>query len=176
MSNMSFRLSKGSYSVVESGLNNNFKAVRIISTYSVDKATEVSISTQNLSYLSYIIVIPANMTGKGMNPVLNDLSYSNLTAKLSFKTGGNAKYVLVSYSPQYDWHPSTNMKFLGTNGLGIQIYEILEEGESSLYIPGSFALTVAEIVTAVAIDAAIPIWLFVMPSDKKRGRVKNRLN
>ena len=50
-----------------------------------------------------------------------------------------------------------NMKFLGTNGFKIQIYEILGEGESSLYMPSSFALTVAEIAIAVAVDDAIPI-------------------
>ncbi len=157
------KLSPGSYEVVENGLNGNFKDVNIIRAYSVNKEAETNLSTRNMSYLSYVIIVPSNIINQSSRPELSNLSYDNLTATLSFEASGGTKYVLVSYNPQYEWHTSANMKFLGTNVLGIQIYEILREGESSLYIPGSFALTIVEIVTAIALDAVIPIWLFILP-------------
>lgn len=162
-------LSSGSYHVIVNGFNKELRTVVVNSNITVPKNSIYDLNIGNLSYLTYAIIIPSDFENKSRTPLIEDLHYDNLSASLSFYTNNATRYLSISYNPSYQWAFSHNLRYVGTNNLGIEIFEIESSGFVEMYIPGSYILSIAMISAAVMISGILPLIIFIIyPALQKR--------
>ena len=161
--------SPGSYDVMLNGLNKELKTESFNSEITISKNSSLNLAESNLSYLTYALIIPSYLESASGIPVITGLNYDNLSASLSFYSENSTRYVSISYDPSYKWSVSNNLKYIGTNSMGVQIYKIEYPGNTKLYISDAYPLFLAEIMAAITIDGILPLIIFIIyPAFKKR--------
>lgn len=155
-------LSSGSYHVIVNGFNKELIPVVANSNITVSKNTRYNLNIANLSYLSYAVIIPSYLENNSRVPLIEDLKYDNLTASLRFYTDNATRYISISYNPTYHWASSHNLKYVGTNSLGIEIFKLESSGFVEIYIPGSYVLSIALILAAIMINGILPLIIFII--------------
>lgn len=162
-------LSSGSYNAVVKGFNKELKAVVVNSNITVSKNSRYDLNITNLSYLTYAVIIPRDLENNTRAPLIEYLHYDNLSASLRFYANNATRYLSISYNPSYKWALSHNLKYIGTNSLGIEIFKVESSGFAEMYIPGSYDLSIAIISAALMINGVLPLMIFVIfPELKKR--------
>ena len=101
--------------------------------------------------------------------------YNNGGSKLEFSSGDYG-YIEVSYSEQYRWETSHNMKFLGVNLFGQQVYELNGPGNYTLQISGAQIHMVTDWATAIGINIGVPLWLVTSRIYKRASRRNSATN
>ncbi len=167
-------LSQGTYRIIVKGLNNNSTSETFESNVAVSRRSNYNVNLGNLSYLTWVIIIPTGLENRAVVPVIKELRYQNVSASLSFYAGNGTSYVDISYNPNYRWSHSSNLKYVGANSMGIQIFKVEVPGYTELYVHDSYTLFVVEIIASVMIDGILPLMIFVIypMSQKKKAKGK----
>ena len=87
-------------------------------------------------------------------------TFSQQGSVISFNTLHDAKFLVVSYNPSYRWDTNKNLRYVGVNPLGQEIFMVLSNGKGTIFIPQTYPFLVLDVATAVAVNVIIPIVLF----------------
>ncbi|MEM0136246.1 MAG: hypothetical protein QXU18_13650, partial [Thermoplasmatales archaeon] len=120
----------------------------------------LNVTINGMYYLGMIAVFP-DVT---IPPQLYHGGFGGLT----FVNGGSeivmsnvaSRYITVSYNSEYNWIPGNGLKFIGTNALGQQVFEVLHEGEHTINISGALLHDYVDWGTALFMNVILPVLLF----------------
>lgn len=150
----------GSYELIESGYNNDFVHVFQKRTLVFSKPTNIFINPSNLTYVQYIALLPQVSTNNLSLPI-NGIDYNAIKGQLNLGDNVFGAFLAVSYNPNYMWKTSDNLKYIGTNVLGQQIYKVVGNGSLSLTIPQTYPMFLSELASVFFIYIGFPILIYV---------------
>lgn len=134
----------------------------------------ISLNLTNIGNISCFALIPYNMIiGQNSTFVYPQFSEDGALIQGYIKKGYT--YLTVSYNPLYNWVTSNNLKYLGDNLLGQQVFEILNDGKISLHIKYVDAYTWLDYSSTIAMNIVLPFFLFVPNAVNRTKRYKNAL-
>ncbi|MGC8726319.1 MAG: hypothetical protein ACP5RS_07095 [Thermoplasmata archaeon] len=135
----------------------------------------IPLNLTNIGEISCFALVPYNLITEQSRGTFVYPQFSEDGALIQGYIGKGYTYLAVSYNPLYKWDLSNNLKYLGDNILGQQVFEILNEGEISLHIKYVDAYTWLDYSSAIAMNVVLPFFLFVPNPVDKTKRIKMML-
>ena len=125
-------------------------------------------------YLGGLAIIPSNYLIQNDSMKNIRLSISNGGSLITGTNNFSGGYLVNSYNPDYSWQTSKNLKYMGTNQLGQEIYYVSSNGNITFSIGGVMIYNTIDWAVAIIENMILPAFLFV-PLIYTRNKGRRRL-
>ena len=147
------------YTAIYSVADRNLRPYTKITNYTSSPNGSLAVNLTGFNYLNSVAVFPTSFVSVVSEGIL-PFETSNYGSLISGNISSSGSFLTVSYSPNYEWKTSDNLKYIGINELGQQVYLVTSNGSFYLTIPKVMEYTSMDWIVAVTENIILPVLLF----------------
>lgn len=149
------------YTILYTILNKSGQACVGMKSIFSSPTGDLNYTLSGFQYLGGVAIIPLKYLTETATVNNIKMSISNGGSSITVFNNLYAEYIVNSYNPDYHWQTSKNLKFLGTNQLGQQVFQVNTTGNITFVISSVEDYKLMDWSVAIAMNIIIPFFLFV---------------
>ena len=147
------------YTVIYFAANNSLHIHTMTQYFKSYPNSTLKITISGFKYISSIVVFPTQFASNTLIRIL-DLKATNYGSYIEGTVNYSHAYVSLSYNSVYKWSISKNIKLIGINSLGQEIFSLTSPGKITFSIRGWEYHNIVDWTTVIIEDMILPLFLF----------------